>query len=68
MDDDHGFPALRFILEAFVAIALVGTFFVYGYPGDAIYTHPGMAIAGDHGNAGGPAQEPAEVAKLAPVH
>lgn len=56
MDDKRGFTAFRFILEALVAIALVGTFFVYGYPGNAIYSNPG--------NARGPAPEPAEIAKL----
>jgi hypothetical protein len=59
MGDERGFTAFRFILEALVAIALVGTFFIYGYPGNAIYSNPG--------NVRGPAPEPAEIAKFAPA-
>ncbi len=48
MGDHHNHPALALLLEALVATALIGTFFVYGgYP----VTHA-------------PAADPAEVAKL----
>jgi hypothetical protein len=75
MGDDRGFTAFRFILEALVAIALVGTFFIYGYPGNAIYSNPGNTAHGNSGNASysnpgnvrGPTREPAEIAKLAPA-
>jgi hypothetical protein len=56
MGDDRDVPALRIILEALVAIALVGTFFIYGYSGNALYSKPG--------HPQGPAPEPAEMAKL----
>ncbi len=32
MGDHHDRPALALLLEALVATALIGTFFVYGYP------------------------------------
>ena len=32
MGDHHNRPALALLLEALVATALIGTFFVYGYP------------------------------------
>ena len=56
MRNDRDVTAFRFIFEALVAIALVGTFFVYGYSGNAIYSNPG--------NPQGPAPEPAAIAKL----
>jgi hypothetical protein len=53
---DRDVTAFRFILEALVAIALVGTFFVYGYSRNAFYRNPS--------NAQGSATVPAEIAKL----
>jgi hypothetical protein len=32
MDDHQDRPVLAMLLEALVATALIGTFFVYGYP------------------------------------
>jgi hypothetical protein len=56
MGDDRDVTAFRYILEALVAVVLVGTFFIYGYSGNALYSNPG--------NAHGPAPEPAGIAKL----
>ena len=63
MSDNRDATAFRIILEALVAVALVGTFFVYGYSGNTIYSKPAIAS----GPATIPAAEPAELAKLAPA-
>ena len=48
MGDDRGYSPLGMILEALVAIALVGTFVIYGNPG----------------NSQSPVAAPGELAKL----
>jgi hypothetical protein len=48
MGDDHGNSPLGWLLEALVAIVLIGTFAVYGNPG----------------NTRGPAAEAGEMARL----
>ncbi len=51
--DANGF---RFIPKALVVISLVGTFFIYGYTGNAIYSNSRPAE--------GLVPEPVEIAKL----
>jgi hypothetical protein len=43
MGDHQDRPVLALLLEALVATVLIGTFFVYGYPG----TGPGAAVPGE---------------------
>lgn len=41
MGDHQDRPVLALLLEALVATALIGTFFVYGYPNTGTATGPG---------------------------
>ena len=41
MGDHQDRPVLALLLEALVATALIGTFFVYGYPNTSTVTVPG---------------------------
>ena len=41
MGDHQDRPVLALLLEALVATALIGTFFIYGYPNTSTVTVPG---------------------------
>ena len=40
MGDDRGSPSFHYVLEAIVAVAIVGTFIVYGFSGRALTPLP----------------------------